>query len=75
MLKTIKNLPNRFNIFTQKSFAIYVLDDYAVHLMSEARKVLYERGNIVIAMGGGKTGFIQANDTDLHNSLTQPAIA
>ena len=42
MLKTIKNLPNRFNPFTQKGFAIYVIDDYAVHLMPEIRKALYE---------------------------------
>ena len=44
MLKTIKNLPNRFNPFTQKGYAIYVHDDYAVHLMSEITKALYERG-------------------------------
>ena len=67
-LKTIKSLPNRFNPFTQKGFAIYV-DDYAVHLMPEIRKALYERGYILILMGGGITGFIQANDTDLHKRL------
>ena len=69
MIKTIKNLPNRFNPFTQKNFAIYVLDDYAVHPMPEVRKTLYERGYILIVMGGGITGFIQANDTDLHRRL------
>ena len=69
MLKTIGNLPNRFNPFTQKNFAIYVLDDYAVHLMPEVRKALYNRGYILIVMGGGITGFIQANDTDLHRRL------
>ena len=66
MIKTINNLPNRFNPFTQKNIAIYVLDDYAVHLMPEVRKALYERGYILVAMDGGITGFIQANDTDLH---------
>ena len=35
MLKTISNLPNHFNLYTQKGFTIYVLDDYAVHLMPE----------------------------------------
>ena len=30
VIKTISNVPNRFNPFTQKNFAIYVLDDYAV---------------------------------------------
>lgn len=69
MIKTINNLPNRFNPFTQKNFAIYVLDDYAVHLMPEVRKALYQRGYILIVMGGGITGFIQANDTDLHRRL------
>ena len=43
ILKTISNLPNRFNPFTQKNFAIYVLDDYTVHLMPEVRKA-YQRG-------------------------------
>ena len=69
MLKITKNLPNHFNPFTQKGFAIYVIDDYAVHLMPEIRKALYERGCILILMGGGITGFIQANDTDLHKRL------
>ena len=65
----IKNLPNHFNPFTQKGFAIYVLNDYAVHPMPEIRKTLYEKGYILILMGVGITGFIQANDTDLHNRL------
>ena len=69
MIKTISNLPNRFNPFTQKNFAIYALDDYAVHLVPKVRKVLYERCYILIVMGGGITGFIQANDTDLHRRL------
>ena len=69
MLKTISNLPNRFNPFTPKDFAIYVLDDYAVHLMPEIRKACYQRGYILVVMGGGITGFIQANDTDLHHHL------
>ena len=69
MIKTINNLPNRFNPFTQKNFAIYVLDDYAVHLMPEVRKALYERGYILVVMGGGITGFVQANDTDIHRRL------
>ena len=69
MLKTIKNLPNPFNLFTQKRFAIYVLGDYANHLMPEIKKALYKRGCIMILMGGGMTGFMQANDTDLHKRL------
>ena len=37
--------------------------------MPEIRKALYEKGYILMLMGGGITGFIQANDTDLHKSL------
>ena len=37
--------------------------------MPEVRKALYERGYILVVMGGGITGFIQANDTDLHRRL------
>ena len=65
----MKNLPNRFNPFMQKNFAIYVLDDFAVHLMPEVRKALYEGGYILIVIGAGITGFIQANDNDLHRPL------
>ena len=42
MIKTIKNL--RFNPFMQENFTIYVLDDYAVHLMPEVRKALINMG-------------------------------
>ena len=69
MLKTISHLPNRFNPFTQKNYAIYVIDDYAVNLMPEIRKALFQRGYILVVMGGGITGFIQANDTHYHRKL------
>ena len=68
MLKTISHLPNRFNPFTQ-NYAIYVIDDYAVHLMPEIRKALFQRGYILVVMGGGITGFIQANDTHYHRKF------
>ena len=51
MLKTISNLPNRCNPFTQKDFAIYVLDDYVVHLMPEIPKACYQRGYVLVVMG------------------------
>ena len=69
VLKTISNLPNRYDPFTQKNYATYVLDDYAVHLMSEMRKALFQRGYILVVMGVGTTGFIQANGTHLHRQL------
>ena len=63
------NFPNRFNSFWCKDFAIYVPDDYAVHLMPEVRKLLWERGNVLIIIGGGITGYIQENDTHVHRAL------
>ena len=63
------NLLNRFNPFTCKDFPIYVLDDYAVHLMLEVRKLLWERGYILIIIGGGITDYIQENDTHVHRAL------
>ena len=69
LLKTINNLPNCYHPFTQKDYAIYVLDDYAIHLMPEVRKALFQRGYILVIMGGGITGFIQSNDTRLHRKF------
>ena len=69
MLYTISNLPNRFNIFTPKNYAIYVLDDYNVHIMPEIKKALLKRGYVPVITGGGVTGDIQGNDTDLHAPL------
>ena len=63
------NLPNRYNPFTCKDFAIYVVDDYAVHLMPEVRKLLWERGYVLILIGGSITGYIQENDTHVHRPL------
>ena len=69
MIKTIEHLPNRHHIFSQKNYAIYVLDDYAVHLMPELRSALLKRGYILEVIGGGITGDIQINDTHFHGRL------
>ena len=69
MLSTISNLPNRYNPFTMKNFGIYVLDDYSVHLMPEVKAALFKRGYILVRIGGGVTGDIQINDTDIHSPL------
>lgn len=69
MLYTISNLPNRYNIFTLKNYAIYVLDDYSVHIMPEIKEALLKRGYVPVIIGGGVTGDIQINDTDLHSKL------
>ena len=65
----INNLPNRNHPWMKKDYAIYVLDDYAVHLMPEIRKALQARGYILVMIGGGITGDIQINDTHFHGPL------
>ena len=67
--KSIMNLSNRFNPFACKNFATYVLDDYAVHLMPEVRKLLWERGYVLIIIECGITGYRQENDTHVHRAL------
>ena len=69
LLETIKHLSNRFNILSHANFAIYVLDDYAVHLMPEVRQGFWNRGYILVIIGGGITGFAQVIDTHLHKPL------
>ena len=72
MLETISHLPDRSNYFNRQSgkgFAIYVLDDYAVHLMPEVKEAFLKRGYILVVIGGGITGDIQINDTHLHAPL------
>ena len=59
MLEVIERLPDRsnpFNVQTGEGFAIYVLDDYAVHLMPEIKEALLKRGYILVVIGGGVTG-------------------
>jgi len=69
MLETISHLPNRFNMFTDKNFAIYVLDDYSVHVTDKVGKALLARGYILVVIGGGITGDVQINDTHVHHQL------
>ena len=69
MLKTISNLPNKFNIFTPKNYAVYILNDYSVHLMPEVKEAFLKRGYVPIIIGGGVSGDIQINDTDIHRPL------
>ena len=47
---------------------IYVLDN-CVAIMPEIKKVLTKRGYVPVLIGGGVTGNIQLNDTDLHVPL------
>ena len=56
-------------MFSEKNVVIYVLGDYAVHFMPDVRKTLYERGYILVLIGGGITGDVQINDTHMHRPL------
>ena len=69
MLYSISNLTNRFNIFTRKNYAIYLLDEYSVHIMFEIKEALLKRGYAPVIIGGGVTRDIQVNDTDIHTPL------
>ena len=50
ILRMIKQLPNGFNMFTEQAFAIYVLDDYSVHLMPEVRQALFKKGIFLLLL-------------------------
>lgn len=69
MLATIPNHSNKFSMFSHAGFAIYVLDDYSVHLMPEIKGALRKKGYILVIIGEGIIGFVQVNDTHLHKEL------
>ena len=56
-------------MFTPKNYAIYVLDDYSVHLLPEVKEALLKRGFIFVGIGNGITGDVQVNDTDFNSEL------
>ena len=69
MLGTISHLRNRSNIFTHRDYALYILDDYSVHVMPEVKQAFLARGYILVCSGGGVTGDVQVNDTHVHHLL------
>ena len=70
MIRTIiGNLPNRHNLWTMKNYAIYVFDDYSVHSLPEIKQDLSKKGYVLVGIGGGITGDVQINDTDMHAPL------
>ena len=56
-------------IFSEQSFAIYVLGDFSIHLMPEVRQALLKKGYVFIIIGGGITGDIQTNVANCHRDL------
>ena len=69
MLYTISNLPNKLNIFTRKSYAVFVLNDYSVHIMLGIKETLLKRGYEPVIRRGAVAGDKQVNDADLHAPL------
>ena len=69
MLGTISNLPSCLHISTMKNYCIYALDDYTVDIMHKMKEALLKRGYLYVGIGGGLTGDIQINDTDIHAPL------
>ena len=69
ILDMIDSLPNWFNMFTQQKFAIYVLDNYSVHLMPKVRQELFKKGYVLVVISGGITGDVQINDTNCCHHL------
>ena len=68
MLETISRLPNRVkSIFSHKTYAIYILDKYSIHLQPKVKSALLKRGYILVGVGGSITSDV--NDTDLHAPL------
>ena len=52
-----------------RRWRILLTDAYAAHMGDNIRRLAWHRGYIVILHGGGTTGVMQVNDTDLHQHL------
>ena len=64
MLEAISHLPMRTSPFTSQTgqgYALFILDDYAVHLMQSVKEALLKRGYILVLIGGGITGDVQVS--------------
>ena len=69
ILSMIDKVPNRYSMFKEQSFAIFVFDDYYFHLMPEVRQALFKKGYILVIIGGRIIIDIQINDTNCHCNL------
>ena len=47
-------------MFTEKGFAVYALDDYSIHVMSEFKQALFKIGYILVIIGGDITDDIRS---------------
>ena len=48
-------------MFQPENHAVYVLNDYNVHLLSEVKEALLKRGYVYVGIGGSITGDIRVN--------------
>ena len=52
-----------------RDWRILLVDDYRAQTTLAVRRAAWHRGYVVVAHGGGTTGVMQVNDTDLHQPL------
>ena len=52
-----------------RRWRILITDAFSAHMGDNIRRLAWHRGYIVILHGGGTTGVMQVNDTDLHQHL------
>ena len=52
-----------------RDWRILMVDDYRAQTTPAVRRAAWHRGYVLIAHGGGVTGVMQVNDTDLHQPL------
>ena len=45
-------------MFSQSNYALYILDDYSVHITDEVKRALLAKGYILVVIGGGIKGDI-----------------
>ena len=68
LLETTKHLLNCFNIFSYSNCHLRVRWLRSTS-DAEIRKALWDRGYILLIIGGGITGFVKVNGTHLHKQL------
>jgi hypothetical protein len=54
-----------------RDWRILLVDSYKAQLTDPVRRLAWHRGYVLVVHGGGATGVMQPNDTDLHRELKQ----
>jgi hypothetical protein len=58
-----------------KCWRIMFADDFAAHKVNSVRRLCWQRGYILIVLGGGTTPFVQTCDTDLNQHVRREYVA